>query len=348
MQRLIDVLGATRHRVIVSMGPRADELRLADNMTGAATLPQTTLMPQVDLVITHGGNNTTTEAMHFGKPMVAAAAVLGPVRQRPAGARARLRRPAGDVRLRRRRADRCRRPAARRHVLRERMAAIGAGHPGPRRAAPGAEIIERVGLEHRAPPVVEEGALRPSRNLLRLDGTHAIRVVATDDGHRAEPVTASGDDWVPVDRRRRRRARRPAPPAQPDGGRGRLPGDVPARGWPRRRRVRAGDGRRPDPRVVGRRRARRREVDDRAARRPAPGGRPAAPPVRGRLRRVAGPGGAGRVARARHRRLGAGGRSCRPTCPAPRTAGPGRSTRPAARSGSSAGAAAAGFGADAR
>jgi UDP:flavonoid glycosyltransferase YjiC (YdhE family) len=56
--------------VIVSMGPRADELRLADNMTGAATLPQTTLMPQVDLVITHGGNNTTTEAMHFGKPMV--------------------------------------------------------------------------------------------------------------------------------------------------------------------------------------------------------------------------------------------------------------------------------------
>ena len=70
MQRLIDILGATRHRVIVSMGPRADELRLADNMVGAATLPQTTLMPQVDLVITHGGNNTTTEAMHFGKPMI--------------------------------------------------------------------------------------------------------------------------------------------------------------------------------------------------------------------------------------------------------------------------------------
>jgi MGT family glycosyltransferase len=70
MQRLIDVLGTSRHRVIVSMGPRADELRLAANMTGAPTLPQTKVIPQVDLVITHGGNNTTTEAMHFGKPMI--------------------------------------------------------------------------------------------------------------------------------------------------------------------------------------------------------------------------------------------------------------------------------------
>jgi MGT family glycosyltransferase len=70
MQRLVDALADSRHRFIVSMGPHADKIRLADNMAGAQMLPQTNVIPQVDLVITHGGNNTTTEALHFGKPMV--------------------------------------------------------------------------------------------------------------------------------------------------------------------------------------------------------------------------------------------------------------------------------------
>ena len=70
MQRLIDVLGKTPHRFIVSKGPQHDQYELADNMVGAEFLPQTTLIPHVDAIITHGGNNTTTEAMHFGKPMI--------------------------------------------------------------------------------------------------------------------------------------------------------------------------------------------------------------------------------------------------------------------------------------
>jgi len=70
MQRLVDVLGRTDHRVIVSKGPLADEITLHDNMTGEGFLPQPAILPQVDLVITHGGNNTVVECFHHGKPMV--------------------------------------------------------------------------------------------------------------------------------------------------------------------------------------------------------------------------------------------------------------------------------------
>jgi MGT family glycosyltransferase len=70
MRRVIAALAGTEHRYIVSKGPLHDEIELAPNMHGAEFLPQTSIIPQVDLVITHGGNNTTTEAMHFGKPMI--------------------------------------------------------------------------------------------------------------------------------------------------------------------------------------------------------------------------------------------------------------------------------------
>ncbi|KGI70939.1 glycosyl transferase [Mycolicibacterium rufum] len=70
MRRLVDVLGTTRHRFIVSKGPQADRIPLADNMVGEQMLPQTKVIPQVDLVISHGGNNTVTETLHFGKPLI--------------------------------------------------------------------------------------------------------------------------------------------------------------------------------------------------------------------------------------------------------------------------------------
>jgi MGT family glycosyltransferase len=70
MQRLIDTLAGSRHRIIVSKGPQHEEIRLAGNMAGEEFLPQTSILPQVDLVITHGGNNTVTECLYFGRPMV--------------------------------------------------------------------------------------------------------------------------------------------------------------------------------------------------------------------------------------------------------------------------------------
>ena len=70
MKRLIDVLGRTRHRYIVSQGPRHELIELAGNMVGAEFLPQPAILPLVDLVITHGGNNTVTESWQAGKPMI--------------------------------------------------------------------------------------------------------------------------------------------------------------------------------------------------------------------------------------------------------------------------------------
>ncbi|TQS29833.1 glycosyltransferase [Microbispora sp. KK1-11] len=70
MRRVISVLARTPHRYIVSKGPLHEEIELAPNMWGAEFVPQTKIIPLVDLVITHGGNNTTTEAFHFGKPMI--------------------------------------------------------------------------------------------------------------------------------------------------------------------------------------------------------------------------------------------------------------------------------------
>jgi UDP:flavonoid glycosyltransferase YjiC (YdhE family) len=70
MKRLVEVLAETPHRYVVSKGPQHAEYELADNMVGEEFLPQVSLLPRVDLVITHGGNNTTTEALHFGRPMV--------------------------------------------------------------------------------------------------------------------------------------------------------------------------------------------------------------------------------------------------------------------------------------
>jgi MGT family glycosyltransferase len=70
MKELVAALAETPQRYVVSKGPQHAEYELAENMVGEEFLPQVSVLPQVDLVITHGGNNTTTESLHFGKPMI--------------------------------------------------------------------------------------------------------------------------------------------------------------------------------------------------------------------------------------------------------------------------------------
>ncbi|XP_054152693.1 uncharacterized protein LOC128951470 [Oppia nitens] len=70
MKRLVAILAKSRHRFIVSKGFRYEEYELPDNMWGQSTVPQISVLPLVDLVITHGGNNTTAETFSYGKPMI--------------------------------------------------------------------------------------------------------------------------------------------------------------------------------------------------------------------------------------------------------------------------------------
>jgi hypothetical protein len=70
MQRLVDLLatnGAPGHRV---EGPAGRPDHAPRQQVGEGFLPQPAILPIVDLVITHGGNNTVTEAFHHGKPMI--------------------------------------------------------------------------------------------------------------------------------------------------------------------------------------------------------------------------------------------------------------------------------------
>lgn len=68
MKRLVKILAKSPHRFIVSRGPNWDKYDLAANMWGEKFVPQLSVLPKVDLIITHGGNNTITECLYFGVP----------------------------------------------------------------------------------------------------------------------------------------------------------------------------------------------------------------------------------------------------------------------------------------
>ncbi|XP_027205156.2 NDP-glycosyltransferase YjiC-like [Dermatophagoides pteronyssinus] len=70
MKRIVQALSKSPYKYIVSKGALHEEYDLADNMWGEAYLPQIRILPLVDMVITHGGNNTVTETVSYGKPML--------------------------------------------------------------------------------------------------------------------------------------------------------------------------------------------------------------------------------------------------------------------------------------
>ena len=69
LKRLISVLGGMKYRVLVNVGDYQDAYdQIPDNVRIASWYPQPSVIEQVDAVIHHGGNNSFTECLYFGKP----------------------------------------------------------------------------------------------------------------------------------------------------------------------------------------------------------------------------------------------------------------------------------------
>lgn len=68
MKRLTSMLADVPHRFIVCKGPLHDQYELPDNMWGDKFVPQLEVLTIIDLIITHGGNNTLTESFFYGVP----------------------------------------------------------------------------------------------------------------------------------------------------------------------------------------------------------------------------------------------------------------------------------------
>lgn len=71
LKRIIDVLGRSRYRALVNVGDYADAFGdLPGNVQIGSWFPQPSVIPQVDAIIHHGGNNSFTECLYFGKPAI--------------------------------------------------------------------------------------------------------------------------------------------------------------------------------------------------------------------------------------------------------------------------------------
>jgi MGT family glycosyltransferase len=71
LKRIIAVIGRTRYRALVNVGGYKDQYAdLPGNVVIDSWFPQPSVIPQVDAVIHHGGNNSFTECLYFAKPAI--------------------------------------------------------------------------------------------------------------------------------------------------------------------------------------------------------------------------------------------------------------------------------------
>ena len=69
LRRMIDLFGRLDYRVLVNVGDYMDAYEsIPDNVHIESWYPQPSVIEQADAVIHHGGNNSFTECLYFGKP----------------------------------------------------------------------------------------------------------------------------------------------------------------------------------------------------------------------------------------------------------------------------------------
>lgn len=71
LKRLIASIGQLPYRALFNVGEHLEEYpELPDNVIVSNWYPQPSVIAQVDAVIHHGGNNSFTECLYFGKPAI--------------------------------------------------------------------------------------------------------------------------------------------------------------------------------------------------------------------------------------------------------------------------------------
>ena len=71
LKRIIAAVGKSRYRALVNVGDYAGAYSdPPPNVHIAGWYPQPSVIPRTDLVIHHGGNNSFTECLYFGKPAI--------------------------------------------------------------------------------------------------------------------------------------------------------------------------------------------------------------------------------------------------------------------------------------